>query len=123
VLDLPAEPVVVTGDSHRLHQIAANLLGNARVHTPAGTRVCVRLRQSAEATTLVVADDGPGIPEALLDTLFDRFTRAPQSRSGHGAGLGLSIVTAVAAAHGGTASASSEPGETAFTVTLPGAPH
>ncbi|WP_225847225.1 HAMP domain-containing sensor histidine kinase [Streptomyces sp. HPF1205] len=119
-LDLPAEPVVVTGDGARLHQIAANLLANARAHTPAGTRVTVRLRQTARATTLAVSDDGPGIPEALRESVFDRFTRAPHPRSGHGAGLGLSIVSAVAAAHGGSAGVTSVPGRTTFTVTLPG---
>nr|WP_262413323.1 ATP-binding protein [Streptomyces acidipaludis] len=118
-LDLPEEPVAVTGDGHRLHQIAANLLANARGHTPKGTRVTVRLRQTAQDTEMAVIDDGPGIPEALRATVFERFTRAPQTRSGHGAGLGLSIVTAVAAAHGGTAAVVSRPGETTFTVTLP----
>jgi two-component system OmpR family sensor kinase len=121
LLDLPAEPVTVTGDAARLHQIAANLLANARTHTPAGTRVTVRLRQTPAATDLAVSDDGPGIPEALRESVFDRFTRAPHARSGHGAGLGLSIVTAVAAAHGGRACVASAPGGTTFTVTLPGA--
>jgi two-component system OmpR family sensor kinase len=123
ILDLPEEPVTVTGDAHRLHQIAANLLANARVHTPEGTRVTIRLRHTPTATTLAVHDDGPGIPEALGETVFQRFARGPQSgpaRSAHGAGLGLSIVTAVAAAHGGTAAVTSGPGGTAFTVTLPG---
>ncbi|MEE4545006.1 HAMP domain-containing sensor histidine kinase [Streptomyces sp. V4-01] len=118
-LDLPEEPVTVTGDAHRLHQLAANLLANARVHTPSGTRVTVRLRQSRDATTLVVHDDGPGIPEQLRATVFQRFTRAPQRHPQSGAGLGLSIVTAVAAAHDGAADVASRPGATTFTVTLP----
>jgi two-component system OmpR family sensor kinase len=118
-LDLPEEPVTVTGDAHRLHQLVANLLANARVHTPAGTRVTVRLGSSPEATTLAVADDGPGIPEPLRDTVFQRFTRAPQRQPHPGAGLGLSIVTAVAAAHHGSATVTSGPGATTFTVTLP----
>ncbi|MFI1095559.1 sensor histidine kinase [Streptomyces sp. NPDC020917] len=118
-LDLPEEPVSVTGDAHRLHQIAANLLANARAHTPEGTRVTVRLRQTAATTELAVTDDGPGIPEPLRASVFERFTRAPQTRSGHGAGLGLSIVTAVADAHGGSATVSSRPGATTFTVILP----
>jgi len=96
-----AEPVTMTGDAHRLHQIVANLLANARVHTPPGTRVCVRLRQTPEATTLAVVDNGPGIPEALRDTVFDRFTRAPHSPLRPRPGP--VIVAAVAAAHGGTA--------------------
>ena len=121
-LDLPEEPVAVTGDAHRLHQIAANLLANARAHTPEGTRVTVRLRQTAATTELAVTDDGPGIPEPLRASVFERFTRAPQTRSGHGAGLGLSIVTAVADAHGGSATVSSRPGATTFTVLLPNDP-
>jgi two-component system OmpR family sensor kinase len=119
-LDLPEEPVTVDGDGPRLHQLLANLLANARVHTPPGTRVTVRLRQDARATVLAVADDGPGIPEPLRATVFQRFARDPLRRSDSGAGLGLSIVTAVAAAHGGEAALAVRPGETAFTVTLPG---
>jgi two-component system OmpR family sensor kinase len=125
-LDLPEEPVTVDGDGPRLHQLLANLLANARVHTPPGTRVTVRLRQDARSTVLAVADDGPGIPEPLRATVFQRFTRdprltgGPRRRSDSGAGLGLSIVTAVAAAHGGEAALAVRPGETVFTVTLPG---
>jgi two-component system OmpR family sensor kinase len=121
-LDLPEEPVTVTGDAHRLHQLVANLLANARVHTPEGTRVTVRLRQSPEATSLAVHDDGPGIPEPLRATVFQRFTRAAQRQPQPGAGLGLSIVTAVAAAHEGSATVTSRPGATTFTVTLPDPP-
>ena len=121
-LDLPEEPVTVTGDALRLQQITGNLLANARLHTPAGTRVTVRLRADGAATRLVVEDDGPGIPDALRATVFERFARADHSRpgpDGHGAGLGLAIVTAVATAHAGTATVRSRPGATAFTVTLP----
>jgi two-component system OmpR family sensor kinase len=126
-LDLPAEPVVVTGDAHRLQQIAGNLLTNARVHTPAGTRVTVRLRQGAEGTALTVADDGPGVPAAIRDTAFERFTRADhhyvdRDGKGSGAGLGLAIVAAVTAAHHGTFTVRSRPGATEFTVTLPAEP-
>jgi two-component system OmpR family sensor kinase len=121
-LDLPEEPVTVTGDAARLQQITGNLLANARLHTPAGTRVTVRLRQDEAATRLLVEDDGPGIPDAVKGTLFERFARADHSRpgpAGHGAGLGLAIVTAVATAHGGSATVESRPGATTFTVTLP----
>ena len=112
----------MTGDALRLQQITGNLLANARLHTPAGTRVTVRLRADGAATRLVVEDDGPGIPDALRATVFERFARADHSRpgpDGHGAGLGLAIVTAVATAHAGTATVRSRPGATAFTVTLP----
>jgi two-component system OmpR family sensor kinase len=121
LLDLPEDPVTVNGDAHRLHQVVANLLANARLHTPDGTKVTVRLEQRGPDAVLTVADDGPGIPGDLRDTLFERFTRADRRRpgAGGGAGLGLSIVAAVVAAHGGTVSAESRPGATEFTVRLP----
>ncbi len=121
-LDLPDAPVTVVGDAARLHQVLANLLGNARAHTPAGTRVTVALsRPDPGAAVLSVADDGPGIPDGLLPDVFDRFTRADDSRSraAGSTGLGLSIVDAVVAAHGGTVGVDSRPGRTVFTVTLP----
>ncbi|MEW1865633.1 HAMP domain-containing sensor histidine kinase [Streptomyces sp. NPDC088194] len=123
VLDLPEAPITTTGDPLRLQQITGNLLANAHQHTPAGTRVTVRLRQDRASTRLVVEDDGPGIPADILDTVFERFARADHTRpgaQGHGAGLGLAIVQAVATAHGGTAEVRSRPGRTSFTVTLPG---
>ncbi|MFI0718589.1 sensor histidine kinase [Streptomyces sp. NPDC021224] len=127
LLDLPESPVTVTGDGARLHQVLANLLANARVHTPPGTHVTVRLRRTASGgARLVVSDDGPGVPEAVRDTVFERFTRGARAEGtpSGGAGLGLAIVAAVTAAHGGTLTLASRPGATAFTVTLPsrGAP-
>ncbi|MEU2309137.1 sensor histidine kinase [Streptomyces misionensis] len=122
-LDLPEDPVTVTGDAHRLHQVVANLLANARLHTPAGTEVTVALEPRPGAVRLRVHDDGPGIPEELRSAVFERFTRADHRRhadaSAPGAGLGLSIVAAVVEAHGGTVEADSEPGATTFVVTLP----
>src|SRR5207237_7360133 len=72
LLDLPEESVTVTGDQLRLHQVLANLLANARTHTPPGTTVTVSLAATAETVTLAVVDDGPGIPESLLPEVFDR---------------------------------------------------
>ena len=128
-LELPEEPVVVRGDELRLHQVLANLLSNAARHTPAGTSVTVSLRseppapgQGGHGTAVVsVTDNGPGIPAELQPDVFERFVRADTSRS-HAAGssgLGLAIVHAVTAAHGGTASVTSKPGETRFMVELP----
>jgi two-component system OmpR family sensor kinase len=124
-LDLPEEPVVVTGDPLRLHQVLANLLANARTHTPPGTRVTVGLSTEEDRARLTVADDGPGIPENLLPDVFHRFARADTSRSraAGSTGLGLSIVAAVVATHDGTVDVASEPGGTVFTVTLPLAGH
>ncbi|MFU8876086.1 ATP-binding protein [Micromonospora sp. SL4-19] len=121
-LDLPDEPVTVTGDAHRLHQVVANLLANARVHTPPGTTVTTRLASVADGVELSVADDGPGIPVDLQPEVFERFARGDSSRSrAHGStGLGLAIVAAVVEAHHGRVDVSSRPGRTVFTVRLPG---
>jgi len=118
-LQLPEEPVVVPGDEQRLHQVVTNLLGNARRHTPAGTGVTTGLAQEDGHVLLTVHDTGPGIP-ADVD-VFERFTRGDSSRTraSGGAGLGLSLVAAIAGAHHGAVSVESQPGDTTFTVTLP----
>lgn len=121
LLDLPEEPVVVAGDEHRLHQVIANLLTNARTHTPPGTEVTLRIGETgAGVRELSVTDTGPGIPAGLLPEVFQRFTRAGHSRAvSAGSGLGLAIVLAVVQAHEGTVDVTSSPGHTAFRVTLP----
>jgi two-component system OmpR family sensor kinase len=120
-LDLPEEPVTVTGDAQRLHQVVTNLLGNARHHTPPGTTVTVSARSDDDGVRIVVRDDGPGLPEGLADNAFERFTRGDTSRTraSGGAGLGLSLVSAIAQAHGGSAHVESRMGSTTFTVLLP----
>jgi two-component system, OmpR family, sensor kinase len=123
-LDLPDEPVTVTGDEHRLHQVVTNLINNARRHTPNGSTVTVGARPGAgagEPVTITVHDDGPGIPDDLAGHVFERFTRGDTSRTrtSGGAGLGLSLVQAITEAHGGTARVESRPGSTTFTVSLP----
>lgn len=120
-LDLPDEPIEVTGDQARLHQVVANLLANARTHTPEGTRVVTSLRQDESGVLLSVTDDGPGVPEALQESVFERFTRGDEARTraSGSTGLGLSIVNAVAKSHGGRVELTSRPGATTFTVTLP----
>jgi two-component system OmpR family sensor kinase len=119
-LTLPDEPVTVLGDEARLHQVVSNLLGNAHSHTPAGTTVTVTASAGEAVVTLAVHDDGPGLPENLVGEAFDRFTRGDSSRTraSGGAGLGLSLVSAIADAHGGSAAVVSRPGSTTFTVTL-----
>jgi two-component system OmpR family sensor kinase len=111
-LDVPDHPVVVPGDEGRLRQVVANLLTNARVHTPAGTPVTVRVREEGTTARLVVADEGQGMAPEVASRVFERFYRADASRSRDrgGSGLGLSIVAAVAEAHGGRASLESTPG-------------
>ncbi|MGX1543629.1 sensor histidine kinase [Streptomyces adustus] len=121
-LELPEDPVTVTGDAHRLHQVLANLLTNARLHTPVGTEATVTLEADDEAAVLAVHDNGPGVPDDLRPGVFERFTRADRRRteaSGGGAGLGLSIVAAVVDAHAGSVDLASRPGATTFTVRLP----
>ncbi|MGO4257906.1 sensor histidine kinase [Marmoricola sp. RAF53] len=124
-LDLLDEPVVLVGDDARLHQVVTNLLNNARSHTPAGTTVTVRARTAGAgpgATVRIeVHDDGPGLGPDLAAEAFDRFSRGDSSRTraSGGAGLGLSLVSAIAAAHGGSATVTSAPGDTRFVVTLP----
>ena len=120
-LDLPDEPVSTVGDGPRLHQVLTNLLTNARRHTPPGTRVTVSVSRQPSGVRLQVADDGPGIPEELRARVFERFTRADASRTrdSGGAGLGLALVQAIVAAHGGLAYVESRPGATVFTVDLP----
>jgi two-component system OmpR family sensor kinase len=121
-LDLPDEPVEVPGDRARLHQILANLLANARTHTPPGTRVVTSLRPEGDLIRVSVSDNGPGIPDALQHKVFERFTRGEESRSREkgSTGLGLSIVAAVGQAHGGRVEVRSRPGDTTFSVLLPG---
>jgi two-component system, OmpR family, sensor kinase len=147
-LELPEEPVTVLGDPDRLHQVIANLLSNARIHTPAGTTVTARITALAgrvrlegpalleglalldssalvgaqNATVLLaVHDTGPGIPASLLPTVADRFVRGDgaRSRSIASSGLGLSIVAGVVAASGGTLTIDSAPGSTTVRVLLP----
>jgi two-component system, OmpR family, sensor kinase len=123
-LDLPDEPVCVRGDEHRLHQVVANLLSNARTHTPAGTSVVVRLsapQEPDQQVLLSVSDNGPGIPKELQADIFERFVRADDSRSRAvgSTGLGLSIARAVVLAHGGTLTLISDEGGTEFRIALP----
>ena len=119
-LDVPEEPVLVSGDLSRLHQVLANLLANARVHTPEGTAVSVALAVDGPEAVVTVADDGPGIDPDLQRTLFERFARgdASRSRATGSTGLGLAIARAVVVAHGGSIGVESEPGSTVFTVRL-----
>ncbi|MBF9071211.1 HAMP domain-containing histidine kinase [Streptacidiphilus sp. NEAU-YB345] len=148
-LKLPEEPVLIVGDPDRLRQVVANLLANARTHTPAGTEVTLALSRlepapdpvSASASTpdstpasastsasdpgtvlLTVTDTGPGIPPDLLPHVFERFVRGDRARTRAtgSTGLGLAIVHAVATAHGGSVHVDSHPGRTVFEVRLRG---
>jgi len=98
-------PVLVLGDELRLRQVVANLVSNALVHTPAGTEVRVTVTAAGDRAVLEVADDGPGLAPEAAERVFERFFRVDKARSRAtgGAGLGLSIVAAIAEVHGGSA--------------------
>jgi two-component system OmpR family sensor kinase len=115
-------PVVVDGDPNRLMQVLVNLVGNACVHTPPGTRVEVAVAVDGTSARIEVRDHGPGLTADQATQVFDRFYRADPSRSRAqgGSGLGLAIVDAVVRAHGGQPSVVPTPGGGAtFRVLLP----
>jgi two-component system OmpR family sensor kinase len=119
----PSEELFALGDEPRIHQVVANLLANARAHTPAGTAIDVSLTRDSDGIRIAVADNGPGLSIEDQKKIFERFYRADPSRvrvDGEGSGLGLSIVDAVMAAHGGTVTVQSELGKGAtFTLFFP----
>jgi two-component system, OmpR family, sensor kinase len=123
-ISLDVQPVVVEGSRDELHRLVINLIENAVRHTPPGTQIRVTTSETATGQArLVVEDDGPGVPDALAGTLFERFVRGAGDRGGS-FGLGLAIVRAVAESHGGlvevtqTHPGAQEPGAR-FVVTLP----
>lgn len=128
----PHHPVIFTpsgdelftlGDEARIHQVVANLLANARAHTPEGTKIDVSISRDNEGVSIAVSDNGPGLSEEDQKKIFERFYRADPSRvrvDGEGSGLGLSIVDAVMKAHGGSVAVTSELGKGAtFTLFFP----
>jgi two-component system OmpR family sensor kinase len=123
-ISLDVQPVAVEASHDELHRLVINLIENAVRHTPPGTEIRVSAAAApAGQARLVVEDDGPGVPEALAATLFERFVRGAGDRGGS-FGLGLAIVRAVADSHGGsvevtqTHPGSENPGAR-FVVTLP----
>jgi len=121
-LDAP-DPAVVSGDSHQLRQVLANLMRNALVHAPDDTPIEVSVSQNGHDVTLSVRDHGPGLPPGTSpERLFDRFWRAEagRERGKAGAGLGLAIAAGIVEAHRGEILAENAPGGGAlFTVRLP----
>jgi two-component system OmpR family sensor kinase len=113
------QPVEVMGDPVRLRQVVDNLLANVRAHTPEGTTATVHVEQFGALAQIVVRDTGPGMPADEAARVFERFYRvdASRARTHGGSGLGLSIVSAIVTAHGGSVSAASEPGQ-GMTVTV-----
>ena len=116
---LDVHPVVVQASRDELHRLAINLLENSLRHTPQGTKISVSTSSTDGEATLVVQDDGPGVPPELVPTLFERFVRGAGDRGGS-FGLGLAIVRAVAESHGGTvALQTADGGGARFVVRLP----
>ncbi len=119
----PDFEIFVLGDETRIHQVIANLLANARAHTPAGTKITVLINQDSDGVRISVSDNGPGLSKEDQEKIFERFYRADTSRvrvDGEGSGLGLSIVDAVMKAHKGSVTVVSELGKGAtFTLFFP----
>ncbi|MEO5899904.1 MAG: HAMP domain-containing sensor histidine kinase [Ilumatobacteraceae bacterium] len=116
-----SEVIIVDGDASRLRQVIDNLLGNVRMHTPAGTSTTVELR-AGERAIVTVRDDGPGMTTEQAAHVFERFYRVDPSRSraSGGAGLGLAIVDALVRAHHGVITVDAAPGHgVTFTISLP----
>ncbi|MGY4971685.1 cell wall metabolism sensor histidine kinase WalK [Streptomyces sp. WAC01526] len=120
--EVPDE-VFTRGDEDRLRQVLQNLLSNALRHTPPDTPVTVTARSLPDGTAeLTVTDQGPGMPPATAERIFERFYRGDESRNptSGGTGLGLSIVKSIAEAHHGTATVHTTLGKgSTFTVALP----
>ena len=98
-LHAPAAPAIIMAEPRVLGRMVANLIENGVAHTPTGTHVEVHV--AAEGPRLEVSDDGPGVPEAALARLMERFYRVDASRSTPGSGLGLALAAAVCRAFGG----------------------
>jgi heavy metal sensor kinase len=112
--------LTVVADARRLRQVLANLVDNAIKYTPSGGQVTVRARQDVGDVRIDVVDTGIGIPPHDLPRIWERLYRGDQSRAERGLGLGLSLVRAIVAAHGGTVEVVSEPGRgSTFTLRLP----
>ncbi|MFY0535848.1 hybrid sensor histidine kinase/response regulator [Nannocystis pusilla] len=120
---LPPRPVILDADLTRLAQVFSNLLTNSAKYTPPGGHIRLSAERSGGEVRVVVRDDGIGIPQAALTSIFDMFSQIDRSieRSNGGLGIGLALVKGLVEMHGGTVTCDSAgPGTgSAFTVTLP----
>ena len=111
-------PTLAVADEQRVLQVARILVENATRHTPPGTSIVVSVFDSNGSVGLSVTDDGPGVPEADQEHLFERFYRAGGGQAS-GSGLGLAIASELAGRMGGSITFESKPGATVFTLLLP----
>ncbi|HSH14021.1 MAG TPA: ATP-binding protein, partial [Desulfurivibrionaceae bacterium] len=110
----------ILGDEGLLQRAIDNILQNALDHTPPGQAVHLAMTLAADELSLVIEDEGPGVPEDLLGQLFEPFFRVDKSRGGRGWGLGLAIARDIVSAHDGTIKASAgAPGGLRVSVNLP----
>ncbi|MGV8910356.1 MAG: sensor histidine kinase [Propionicimonas sp.] len=117
-----AAPLLIEGDDQGLHQVVSNLVRNAVLHTPAGTRVLGRVTQTPTTAQIHIEDDGPGMTTETAAHVFERFYRPDSGRvrGVAGTGLGLAIVDSITHAHSGTTELHTAPGGGAhFIITLP----
>ena len=120
---LDGQPAIIRGNADALKQLLWILIDNAFRHTGEAGRVAVTLRVGDHGASLMVSDNGPGIPAEDLERIFERFYQSDAARTGEGTGLGLAIARWIAKEHGGRISASNNPlGGAAFTVVLPAEP-
>ncbi|MEJ2753593.1 MAG: ATP-binding protein, partial [Chloroflexota bacterium] len=124
IVEMPATFPLVQADSRRIIQVLVNLLVNAIKYSPDETKITVGADVKEDWVRISVADQGPGVPADRQDEMFYQFVYydAADSKSRHGAGLGLSVVKAIVEAHGGQVGVENRPGGGAvFSFTLPAA--
>lgn len=121
-VDLPEQPLMISGDELRLEQVVANLVQNGVKYTPSGGVVHLQCQLQGQHALISVADTGMGIPPEALPQLFQRFYRAPNALASNisGLGIGLYVVREIIQLHGGTITVESEEGVgTTFFIQLP----
>jgi K+-sensing histidine kinase KdpD len=119
--EVNGEPYKILGDEMRLYHMALNLVDNAIKYSPEHTTVGVQLTYNKLEVLLQVHDEGPGIAEEDMERVFDKYYRGAKAKAQPGAGVGLSVVASIAAAHGGRATVRNRPeGGAAFLISLPG---
>jgi len=117
------QPCMVHGNGALLFQLLSNLLENSIIHTPRGTTITIALQAAQDEAAIMVRDDGAGIPPQEREKVLQRFYRRDVSRTSPGHGLGLSLVAAIAAAHGGSVTirdpSDGSPRGVEFVITMP----